>query len=241
MTSRTIAGLTGITAAVAPALRPGQLLVRLDHRSPSSRSASLGLMPLLFALLACLWLAPSAAHAQANATLAPGDGIRLRIFREPELSGEYLIDERGIVVLPKLGEWQASAVPADSVRGALRTAYQRYLATDAIEITPFRRVAVTGAVARPGLYPTTANMSISELLVLAGGLAENLDPKRVELRAIGAQRGATLALDQLVWTSGVGIERQLFVRPLPWYRQNVIQTLNLTATLLNLVWIVSRL
>src|SRR6266704_165227 len=66
--------------------------------------------PLVVLLLA----RASAAHAQSSSgpdamtgaistVIRPGDVVRLRIWREPDLSGEFTVDETGTVVLPKLG------------------------------------------------------------------------------------------------------------------------------------------
>jgi protein involved in polysaccharide export with SLBB domain len=182
------------------------------------------------AVALCTWLAlgavlPHGSHAQPAptpqaATLGPGDGLRLRIYREPDLSGEYVVDERGVVVLPKIGEWRVTGIPADSVRGAIRTALRRFLATESIEITPFRRVAVTGAVLKPGLYPVDPAMSVADALILAGGVAPIGKTRVVELRLAGAKSGTEIPAETRVWDTGAGGARQLFVPQKPWAQRN---------------------
>ncbi len=183
---------------------------------------------LAFAL--CTWLAlgvvlPHGSNAQQApapqvATLGPGDGLRLRIYREPDLSGEYVVDERGVVVLPKIGEWRVTGIPADSVRGAVRAALRQFLATESIEITPFRRVAVTGAVLKPGLYPVDPSMSVADALILAGGVAPIGKTRVVELRMAGAQTGTEISAETRVWDTGAGGTRQLHVPQKPWVQRN---------------------
>lgn len=182
------------------------------------------------AVALCTWLAlgavlPQWSHAQQApapqvATLGPGDGLRLRIYREPDLSGEYVVDERGIVVLPKIGEWRVTGIPADSVRGTIRAALQQFLATESIEITPFRRVAVTGAVLKPGLYPVDPSMSVADALILAGGVAPIGRERVVELRVAGAQAGTEISAETRVWDTGAGGTRQLHVPQKPWVQRN---------------------
>jgi protein involved in polysaccharide export with SLBB domain len=172
------------------------------------------------------------AAAQRVATLGPGDGIRLRIYREPDLSGEYLVDDRGVVVLPKLGEWKVNGVPADSVRAAVKSAYQKFLATESIEITPLRRVAVTGAVLKPGLYPVDPSMSVADALILAGGVAPTGKERVVELRVAGARTGAEIPAETRVWDTGAGGTSQLFVPQKPWAKRNgtLLASLAISAT-----------
>lgn len=182
------------------------------------------------AVALCTWLAlgavlPHGSRAQQApappvATLGPGDGLRLRIYREPDLSGEYVVDERGVVVLPKIGEWRVTGIPADSVRGAVRAALRQFLATESIEITPFRRVAVTGAVLKPGLYPVDPSMSVADALILAGGVAPIGKERVVELRVAGAQNGSEISAETRVWDTGAGGTRQLHVPQKPWVQRN---------------------
>ena len=50
----------------------------------------------------------------------PGDALMLAIFGEPELSGEYLIDARGIVQIPGLGDIMVSGLNPYEVKDRLR-------------------------------------------------------------------------------------------------------------------------
>jgi protein involved in polysaccharide export with SLBB domain len=197
----------------------------------------------------CTWLALGAvlshgSHAQLApalqvATLGPGDGLRLRIYREPDLSGEYVVDERGVVVLPKIGEWRVTGIPADSVRGAIRAALRQFLATESIEITPFRRVAVTGAVLKPGLYPVDPAMSVADALILAGGVAPIGKERVVELRVAGARTGTELSAETRVWDTGAGGARQLHVPQKPWAQRNGTLLASLTISAITAIgWII---
>jgi protein involved in polysaccharide export with SLBB domain len=202
------------------------------------------------AVALCTWLAlglvlPHGSHAQPApstrvATLGPGDGLRLRIYREPDLSGEYVVDERGVVVLPKIGEWRVTGIPADSVRGAIRTALRQFLATESIEITPFRRVAVTGAVLKPGLYPVDPAMSVADALILAGGVAPSGKTRVVEIRTAGAPVGTEISAETRVWDTAVGGTRQLFVPQKPWAQRNGTLLASLTISSITAIgWILN--
>jgi protein involved in polysaccharide export with SLBB domain len=197
----------------------------------------------------CTWLAfgavlPHGSHAQQVsapqvATLGPGDGLRLRIYREPDLSGEYVVDERGVVVLPKIGEWRVTGIPADSVRGAIRAALRQFLATESIEITPFRRVAVTGAVLKPGLYPVEPSMSVADALILAGGVAPIGKESVVLLRVAGARSGTEVLAETRVWDTGAGGTRQLHVPQKPWAQRNGTLLASLTISAITAIgWII---
>ena len=117
----------------------------------------------------------------AGVPLHPGDAVRLRIWQEPELSGEFTVDEGGDVVLPKIGRVNVNGVPPEVLEQQLIESYQKFLIHSSIEVRLLRRVQVLGAVREPGLYPVDATMTISDALALAGGTTSEGNPRRVEL------------------------------------------------------------
>ena len=120
-----------------------------------------------------------------SATLLPGDIVRLRIWREPDLSGDFPVDEKGTVVFPKIGPTAVAAMTTDSLKHLLVTTYAQYLRDPAVEVTFLRRVTVLGAVKNPGLYPVDPTMTVSDAVALAGGALPNGRPHNFELRRGG--------------------------------------------------------
>ncbi|HEX6909833.1 MAG TPA: polysaccharide biosynthesis/export family protein [Longimicrobium sp.] len=129
----------------------------------------------------------------APGALAPGDVVRLRIWREPDLSGDFGVDETGTVVLPRLGPTSVAGVPAAELRERIVHGYTAFLNHQAVEVTLLRRVQVLGAVRAPGLYPVDATMTLGDALALAGGTTPQGHPDRVVLmrRADGVRTAAT--------------------------------------------------
>ena len=152
--------------------------------------------------------------------LRPGDALRLRIFQEPTLSGEFQVNENGIVTLPRLGEIMIVAWPADSIRPRLTTAFSEFLREPVIEVTLLRRLAIFGAVRQPGLYPVDPTMTVQEALALAGGAAPDGRNDRVELirgdERIETDLSEGARLDQLSLRSG----DQLYVPQRSWLARN---------------------
>jgi len=120
-----------------------------------------------------------------SAVLLPGDVVRLRIWREPDLSGDFPVDERGTVVFPKIGPTAVAQMTTDSLKHLLVTTYAQYLRDPAVEVTFLRRVTVLGAVKNPGLYPVDPTMTVSDAVALAGGALPNGRPHNFELRRAG--------------------------------------------------------
>jgi protein involved in polysaccharide export with SLBB domain len=158
-------------------------------------------------LLALLALAPGTPRAvlsaQTNvpgpgsagdsaAVVHPGDVIRLKIWREPEMSGDVAVDEAGVATLPRLGALRVADLPADSLKRMLVRSYAKYLRDPAVDITVLRRITVLGAVKTPNVYHVEPTMTVSDALALAGGAAPDGKVDQVELR-----RGSKYAIVRL--------------------------------------------
>jgi len=156
----------------------------------------------------------------ASDALRPGDVLRLRIFREPEMSSDFTVDERGQVTLPRLGLIDIARWPADSIRPRLVRSFSEYLRNPSIEVLLLRRIAVSGSVMKPGLYPVDPTMTVQDALALAGGASADGRRDRVELR-----RGDQRLVADLTSASTIGSLRlasgdQLFVPQRGWLSRN---------------------
>lgn len=191
--------------------------------------------------VACLALISASAWAQTSEApgdttsgsdlLRPGDVIKLNVWREPEWSGEFAVNESGVAVLPRLGAIQVTTMSADSLRRFLIDSLGRYLRNPSIEVVPLRRVQVLGAVKTPGLYPVPSTVTIADVLALAGGATPDGRPDRAILRRNGEDlriklNGATRLADTPIRTGD-----QIYVPQKSWVSRNAgLVAAGLTAT-----------
>ncbi|MFQ5889662.1 MAG: polysaccharide biosynthesis/export family protein [Gemmatimonadota bacterium] len=103
--------------------------------------------------------------------LRPGDAVRVEIWREPDLSGQFAVNLNGVVVFPLLGERKVTGTSADSLERQLVKEYGAYLENPSVNVTVLRRIAILGEVRKPGLYPVDATVSLTDVLALAGGVS----------------------------------------------------------------------
>lgn len=165
--------------------------------------------------------------------LVPGDIVRLRIWREESMSGDYTVDVDGEVVLPRLGPWSVTARDPDAIRAELVEAYGRYLRTPSIEVTFLRRVAVSGAVQRPGVYHIDPTMTIRDALVQAGGATSVGRMDRIDLIRDGEVIQAQLRPDVQILQSPVRSGDELRVPERSWLSRNVNATVGIAGALLS--------
>jgi protein involved in polysaccharide export with SLBB domain len=153
-------------------------------------------------------------------SVRPGDVLRLRIWREPDMSGEYPVDQTGQAVLPRLGPLNLASVRADSLQSVLTDKYKTYLNNPSIEVILLRRVTVIGAVRTPGVYQVEPSMSISDAVALAGGPAPDGKRDKVEIIRRGKRVVGDLRHDALIADTPVRSGDEIYVPQKAWISRN---------------------
>ncbi len=124
----------------------------------------------------------------------PGDVLQLRFSGQEGVSGDYIIDNEGIVKIPGVGTVRVAGltpVQADSALGreiAIRFARPEWVAYYRI------RVFVLGAgVANPGPLVVEPGTTFLQVLAIAGGQTERADLRRTTVNRENRQYPVDLA------------------------------------------------
>lgn len=104
--------------------------------------------------------------------LGPGDGIRVLVFGESDLSGDFNISTNGTVALPLVGQVQAAGrTPSELAADIVRALSPDYLRDPrvSVEVLQYRPFFILGEVKAPGSYPYAAGINVRRAAALAGG------------------------------------------------------------------------
>lgn len=105
--------------------------------------------------------------------LDTGDVVRVSVLGEAAYPLEVVVDDRGAISLPLLGDVQARGLTAIALSQDIQRAFQqRKLILDPyvkVEIGQHRPFFISGAVAHPGSYPFQPGITVRHALALAGG------------------------------------------------------------------------
>ena len=177
---------------------------------------------------------------QSSASLRPGDSLRVRVWREPDLSGVFMVDEHGDLTFPRLGRRSVVNVPIDSIRARVQREYAEFVRDASVEITPLYRVRVNGAVRNPGLFTVDPTMSVGDAIGLAGGISPEGRNGKVDLvrdgRRIAASISPSSRLVELALRSG----DELYVPERAWLSRNTGLLLGGLSTVASLFWALNR-
>jgi len=107
--------------------------------------------------------------------IGPMDVLDIRVYDEPELSGEYRIDADGTVTFPFLGGVQlAGMTPNETATLIAEGLANGYIVDPVVSVfvkeANSRRVYVLGHVKKPGSFPYSDGMTLVAAIALAGGV-----------------------------------------------------------------------
>lgn len=106
-------------------------------------------------------------------TLEVGNRVRVIVFNETNLSGEFQIDASGNLSMPLIGTVPAAGVTAKTLGKRVEEVLQRnnYLRDPkvAIEVMSYRPFYVLGEVKQPGEFPYLVGMTVLSAIARSGG------------------------------------------------------------------------
>jgi polysaccharide export outer membrane protein len=105
----------------------------------------------------------------STATLSPGDQIRILVYRQAELSGDFPVAANGTIIHPLYREVQVAGVPLSVVEDRLRTFLTKYVTNPQFVIQPLVKVIVGGEVKSPNVYPVPPETTVQQVVAMAGG------------------------------------------------------------------------
>lgn len=156
---------------------------------------------LALALLVCLVAAcgtegaPASGTAQAVAEalptasaedyrLGPGDRLRISVYGEADLTGEFVVSTNGNIAYPLIGDYSAQGKTVSEFTEGLRTALTRYVLHPdiSVEVMNYRPFFILGEVQRPGTYPYSGGLNVMNAVATAGGFSYRADTHRVFIK-----------------------------------------------------------
>ena len=117
--------------------------------------------------------------------LAPGDKLRVEVYKDAQLSQSLQIRPDGKVTLPLLGDIMATDLTPIQLRDRITTQLKEYVTNPVVtvivvEATP-AAVFVMGEVGQPGSIPMRGSMTVLQALAMAGGFKEFANTKDIRI------------------------------------------------------------
>ena len=106
--------------------------------------------------------------------LGPGDRLRVTVFQEPDLSGEFAVNGAGRIAMPMIGGVPAQGLALQEleqrIEGELSRGFLRQPRVS-VDVMNFRPFYILGEVNNPGSYSYVEGMTVLNAVALAGGFS----------------------------------------------------------------------
>ena len=111
--------------------------------------------------------------------LDSGDQMRITVFGQEEMTGEYVIDGSGFISLPLIAQVEARGRTAEELEQEIsqRLRSQSILINPSvnIQVLTYRPFFILGQVAAPGQYAFAEGMTVLTAVAMAGGFTTRAD------------------------------------------------------------------
>jgi polysaccharide biosynthesis/export protein len=150
---------------------------------------------------------PSAPAAVSDSTrpsagfpIGPQDTVVVDVFDVPDLNRTVQVDNSGFIVLPLIGQVQASGRTTDQLAQDIAAILaQKYMKNPIVSVTmkdaASQKVTVDGEVTQPGMYEIGPDTTLSQAISLAKGPDQVADAHHVAIIRMTPQGRLTTVYD----------------------------------------------
>jgi polysaccharide export outer membrane protein len=129
--------------------------------------------------------------------LGAGDRIRVSVYGEAQLSGEFFVSPQGSVAYPLIGDVHAAGrtLPqfSDDIAKRLKEGYVNEPRIS-VEVLNYRPFYILGEVTRPGTYPFSSDMTVMNAVATAGGFTYRANRGSVFIKRLGRAKEEKIKL-----------------------------------------------
>lgn len=120
--------------------------------------------------------------------LGPNDKVRVKVYGEGDITGEYEVDGNGNVSIPLAGRIRAAGLTTKQLESAIRSALSKGIVRNPnvnVDVATYRPYYILGEVKNSGEYPYKVGLTVLDAVATAGGFTYRANEHKVYLRRAG--------------------------------------------------------
>jgi len=155
------------------------------HRQTWCALSRIALAALIFGWVGTAPVTGGAEEVPTAYRLGTGDKVRLTVYNEPTLSGEFNLNDQGAVTLPLIGAVGLIGKTISESEEVITARYAKdYLVNPRVnvEVLNYRPFFILGEVRSPGSYAYVNGMTVVNAIALAGGYTPRSNRDRIVVK-----------------------------------------------------------
>lgn len=142
-------------------------------------------LPFMQPQAAAIAAPPAAASENVFYRLGTGDKLRVIVYGEDSLGGEFVVGSTGRIALPLIGELEAAGLSLTQLQarivGALANGYLKEPRVS-VEVLNYRPYYILGEVNKPGEYPYSNGLTVLNAVATAQGFTYRANTRKVLIK-----------------------------------------------------------
>ena len=150
--------------------------------------------------------------------IGPNDVLSVMFWRNKDMSTEQVVVRPdGYITLPLLNDIHAAGLTPEALRLQVLDEARRFVEEPAptiiIKEIHSRQVFITGQVEKPGTYQLTDQMTVMQLIALAGGVKEFAEREQIVVMRTEAGRQVLHKFNYKWVLKGLNLSQNIVLRP----------------------------
>lgn len=121
--------------------------------------------------------------------LGPADRVRIKVYNENDISGEYEVSSSGFISVPLAGPIKAAGLTTALLERAIRSRLAAGIVNDPrvnVEMAAYAPFYIQGEVKTSGEYAYRIGLTVQNAIALAGGYTYRANDREVYIRRAGS-------------------------------------------------------
>ncbi len=121
-------------------------------------------------------------------TLGPNDQVRVQVYNEATITGDYVVDGAGFLAIPVAGRIKATGLTTQQLERRITSKLNGGILKDArvtVQVSAYAPFYIRGEVKKPGEFPYKPGITLGDAVALAGGYTYRADESRAFVRSAG--------------------------------------------------------
>jgi polysaccharide export outer membrane protein len=149
--------------------------------------------------------------------IGPDDVLSIVFWRDADMTQEVTVRPDGNITLPLMGDVKAAGLRPAELRDQVAKSASKFIedpnVTVVVKQINSRNVFITGGVTRPGPYPVSGQMTVLQLIAVAGGLTEFADAKSIRILRVDNGKTQSLKFNYNEVLDGKKLEQNIVLKP----------------------------
>ena len=145
------------------------------------------------------------------------DVLGIVFWRDTEMTGDVTVRPDGKITLPLIGDLSAVGLTPEALRDQITKAAAKLIDDPAVTVVVrainSRKVFITGQVTAPKDYPLTRELTVMQLISLAGGLTEYADKKNITVLRTESGQPKVFKVNYADLSKGKNLAQNIILKP----------------------------